>query len=432
VLDLPPDEVRRLGHQVVDAYVEHLERLREAPPISTAPRALLDAVLREPVPEEPGDPAAAIDLLVREVLPHVQHGDHPRFFARVPSPSNPVAPLADALAAGFNAFAGSWAGGSGPAAVELLVLDWLRALLGLSASVSGILLSGGSVSSLTALATARAERGGHVVWVSDQTHASVLRAARVLGLEPRVLPSDGAFRLPPEAIPDEPGGCAVVATAGTTNTGAVDPLAELGALCRERGLWLHVDGAYGAPAAMAGALDGLEHADSLAVDPHKWLFVNYECGALLVREPAALHRTFAMAPEYLRDVLGDEVDFRDRGPQLSRGSRALKLWLSLKTFGAAAYRAAIARSIALAERAEAQLREQGFEIVTPAQLAIVTFAAPDAEALAAAMLADGYALPSTTVLRGRTVLRLCTLNPRTTDAEIDATVARLAALARPR
>jgi glutamate/tyrosine decarboxylase-like PLP-dependent enzyme len=135
-----------------------------------------------------------------------------------------------------------------------------------------------------------------------------------------------------------------------------------------------------------------------------------------------------MAPEYLRDVISDEVNFRDRGPQLTRGSRALKLWLSLKTFGAGAFRAGIERGIGLAERAEARLGEAGFEIVTPAQLGIVTFGAPDPDGLARAMIADGYAAPSTTVLRGRTVLRLCTINPRTTDAEIDETVARLARL----
>jgi glutamate/tyrosine decarboxylase-like PLP-dependent enzyme len=427
VLDLPPDEVRRLGHRVVDALVDHLETLRDRPPLQTGDRATLDAVLREPPPDAPGDPDAALDTLLEHVLPNIQHGDHPRFFARVGSPSNPISALGDALTAATNAFAGSWAGGSGPAALELVVLEWLRGLLGLPEGASGTLLSGGSVSSLTALATARAERGGRIVWVSDQTHASVVRAARVLGLEPRVLPSDDAFRLRAEAVPEEPA-CALVATAGTTNTGAVDPLGELAELCRDRGLWLHIDGAYGAPAALAGALDGLHHGDSLAVDPHKWLFQPYECGALLVRDPQALVRTFAMAPEYLRDVLGDEVNFRDRGPQLSRGSRAVKLWWSLKTFGVAAFREAIARGIALAEHAEVRLREAGFEIVTPAQLAIVTFAAHDPNTLVARMLADGYAAPSTTVLRGRPVLRLCTINPRTTDAEIDETVKRLVAL----
>src|SRR3954454_2153169 len=429
-LDLPPDELRALGHRVVDALVEHWSDPGAGPPLRTSSRAELDAVLREPAPEEPGSAMDALEVLLRDVLPSIQHADHPRFFARVPSPSNPVSALADALGAAFNAFAGSWAGGSGPSTLELVVLDWIRALCGLPAGGEGILLSGGSVSSLTALAAAGRRR----LIASDQTHASVLRAARVLGMEVEVLASDDAFRLPAEAVAGvlRSDDC-VAATAGTTNTGAIDPLRELAALCRDAGAWLHVDGAYGAPAALTprgrALLDGLEEFDSLALDPHKWLFQPYECGCLLVREPDALTRTFHMAPEYLRDVLSDEVNFRDRGPQLTRGSRALKLWLSLKTFGAAAFRAGIERGIALAEHAEARLRDAGFEVVTPAQLAIVTFAAPEPDALADAMLRDGYAAPSTTVLRGRTVLRLCTLNPRTTEAEMDETVRRLASLA---
>jgi len=433
-LSLPPDELRALGHRVVDALVEHWSDAGAGPPLRTGSRAELEAALREDVPEEAGDPSAAVEVLLRDVLPFVQHADHPRFFARVPSPSNPVSALADALGAAFNAFAGSWAGGSGPAVVELVVLDWIRALCGLPLGGDGILLSGGSISSLTALAASQRRR----LIASDQTHASVLRAARILGMDVEVLESDGAFRLPAAAVEGVVGAedC-VVATAGTTNTGAVDPLPELAALCRGAGAWLHVDGAYGAPAALTARgrelLAGLEHFDSLALDPHKWLFQPYECGCLLVRDPEALTRTFHMAPEYLRDVLGsDEVNFRDRGPQLTRGSRALKLWLSLKTFGAAAFRAGVERGMALAERAEAKLREAGFEVVTPAQLAVVTFACPDPDGVAAAMVAEGYAAPSTTVLRGRTVLRMCTINPRTTDEEIDETVARLAAKAASR
>src|SRR4051812_16362994 len=396
-LSLPPDELRALGHRVVDALVDHVETLPEQPPIRTGDAAALDAVLREPVPEEPGDAGDALDVLLAEVLPYMQHGDHPRFFARVPSPSNPVSALADAVGAAFNAFAGSWAGGSGPAALELVVLDWIRSLCGLPAGGEGILLSGGSVSSLTALAASQRRR----LIVSDQTHASVVRAGRVLGMEVEVVASGADFRMPADAAASavDSDAC-VVATAGTTNTGAIDPLAELAALCRERGAWLHVDGAYGALAALTprgrALLAGLEGFDSLALDPHKWLFQPYECGCLLVREADALTRTFHMAPEYLRDVLSEEVNFRDRGPQLTRGSRALKVWLSLKTFGAAAFRAGAERGMALAERAEERLRAAGFEIVTPASLAIVTFAAEDPDGLAAAMVADGYAAPSTT------------------------------------
>jgi glutamate/tyrosine decarboxylase-like PLP-dependent enzyme len=228
----------------------------------------------------------------------------------------------------------------------------------------------------------------------------------------------------------------LIANAGTTNTGSVDPLPALADLAATEGLWLHVDGAYGAPGALAprGAalLEGLGRADSLTVDPHKWLFTPYECGVLLVREPGLLAGAFAMAPEYLADTTGPEPSLRDRSLQLTRTSRALKLWLTIKAFGIAEIREGIARGIALAEHAEGTLRATpGWEIVTPAQLAVVTFAPDrgDPAALAAQLLAEGYAVLSSTVLDGRSVLRLCTINPRTTEAEIDETIARLTAIA---
>jgi glutamate/tyrosine decarboxylase-like PLP-dependent enzyme len=455
-LSLPPEELRRLGYRVVDLIVDSRATLRDRPPVVTGQRADLEALLREPPPRGPGDVDAALDLAAHAVLGHMQRGDHPRYFARVPGPSNPVGALGDALAGGMNAIATSWAGGSGPTTLELVVLDWLAQLLGLPAATEGVLVSGGSMASLTAFATARAARPGRggpghdpdaVVYCSDQTHSSLPRALRILGFAPdrvRILPTDDALRLPPATVAaavarDRAAGLRpflLVATAGTTNTGAVDPLDAHADLAAAEGLWLHVDGAYGAPAALtpAGArqLRGLGRADSLSVDPHKWLFAPYEVGALLVREPGALARAFTMEPEYLRDTVTDEPSLRDRSPQLTRTTRALKLWLTIKAFGTDAIADGIARGIALAERAEARLRATpGWEIVTPAQLAVVTFAHArvDATQLAARAVADGYAAPSSTILRGRSVLRLCTINPRTTDAEIDATVARLTELA---
>ena len=169
-------------------------------------------------------------------------------------------------------------------------------------------------------------------------------------------------------------------------------------------------------------------ADSLTIDPHKWLFQPYEAGAVLIREPGLLERTFSLSSEYLRDTFGGEVNFRDRGIQLTRGVRALKLWLSVQVFGVAAFREAVAHGLALAEHAESVLRARpGWEIVTPAQLGIVCFAREggDESRISAETVNDGYAAPSTTVLRGRTVLRLCTINPRTTFEEIEATIERM-------
>jgi glutamate/tyrosine decarboxylase-like PLP-dependent enzyme len=291
-----------------------------------------------------------------------------------------------------------------------------------------------------------ADRSRAAGYVSEHTHSAVARAWRLLGFAPRhlrVLPADAGFRLPADAVAaavtdDRAAGLdpfCVIGTAGTTSTGTVDPLNALADLCARERLWLHVDGAYGGPARLApgGAelLAGIERADSLVLDPHKWLFQPYEIGAVLVREPGLLARTFTLDGAYLRDTGGGVVEFRNHGPQLTRGSRALKLWLSLRVYGLDAFRAAIARGIALAEHAEALLRERGgWEVVSPAQLAVVCFRRSDhddarTEAMVRATVADGYAAPSTTVLGGRTVARLCTINPRTTEADIAGTIERL-------
>jgi glutamate/tyrosine decarboxylase-like PLP-dependent enzyme len=435
-LSLPPEEMRRLGYRVVDRIVDHLGELRELPPIRVGDAGELRAALGGPPPEAPGDPDAALDALFEQVLPFVQLPDHPRFFARIGSPSNYVSVLGDLAAAGYNVFTGSWTGGSGPATVELVVLDWLRELCGLPESTEGVLVTGGSVATLVALAAARTARGSGVVYVSPETHASVARAARLLSLETHVLPALSADAVRAAAAADR-APMAVAATAGTTSTGAVDPLPELADACAEHDLWLHVDGAYGAPAVLCNAgraaLPGLDRADSLVLDPHKWLFQPYEIGCALVRDGSLLERTFALSGAYLRDTIGGEVNFRDRSVQLTRGGRALKLWLSIRVFGLAAFREAIAHGIALAEHAEALLRERpGWEVVSPAQLAIVCFRRDGDDALqtrlAAAMVADGFAAPSTTEIDGRVALRLCTINPRTTFADIEATIDRLDAV----
>lgn len=441
MLSLPPEEMRRLGYGLVDRIVEHLETLPEQSPLRVGDAAELRAAVGGPPPEEPGDVDALLDLLFEQVLPYGMRPDHPRFFARIPGPSNFVSVLADTAATGVNAFAGSWTSGSGVSAVELVVIDWLRELCGLPEGADGVLVSGGSVGSLVALAAARTARFGDrapddaVAYVSSEGHASIPRALRVLGVRYEVVPARDDCRLAADDVraaveADRAAGrtpFCVVATAGTTSTGAVDPLEELAGL----GLWLHVDGAYGAPAVLCGALGGLEHADSLVLDPHKWLFQPYETGCVLMREGGLLERTFAMSGVYLRDTIGGEVNFRDRSVQLTRAARALKLWLSLRVFGVAAFREAIAHGIALGEHAERQLRaREGWVVVSPAQLAIVCFRREGADqtALAAAMVEDGYAALSTTEVDGRVALRLCTINPRTTFAEIDRTIERMEAL----
>ncbi|MBI1762901.1 MAG: aminotransferase class V-fold PLP-dependent enzyme [Acidobacteria bacterium] len=457
-LDLSPAEMRRLGYQAIDEIVAHFEQLNDKPAIRVGTRAELEARLREPLPEAPTGIETLFAQLQRDVWPFMGNIGHPRFFAFIPTPVNFVSVLADVLMSGFNPFVGSWLGGSAPAQIELVTVDWLRELCGLPATAGGHFVSGGSAANLTALAVARHVKlndrfADAVVYFSDQTHSASERALRVLGFAPEQLcklPSDAAYRLPLAALQaavtaDRANGrrpFCVIANAGATNTGAIDPLPELVQFCRAEDLWLHVDGAYGVAAVLCergqALLAGLGEVDSLALDPHKWLFQTYEIGCVLVRDVRWLKQTFHVLPEYLEDTQLNmaEVNFYEQGYQLTRSFRALKLWLSFKAFGVAAFRAAVARGLELAELAEQVLREDAcWQIVSPATLGIVAFRfAPVGvgeseldrlnQQLVNAVREDGFAFASSTILRGQTVLRMCTINPRTTEDDIRAAIAR--------
>jgi glutamate/tyrosine decarboxylase-like PLP-dependent enzyme len=456
-LSLPPEDMRRLGYALVDRLVEHHETLAGSPPLRVGDAEALLARIGGPPPDAPGDPEAELAALFEHVLPWGQRADHPALLRPHRQPEH-LRRRARRRGRGGRQRVHRVVDGRARAPRGRPDGHRLAARLVRDARADGRRAHlGGSLASLTAFAAARQARlggpsGTGVVYVTDQTHASLPRAVALLGERTRVLASGAGQRLEPAALraaveEDRGDGLqpfCVVATAGTTSTGAIDPLRELHAASRELGLWLHVDGAYGAPAALtpggAAALDGLGLADSLVVDPHKWLFQPYEIGCVLVREPGLLERVFSLEGAYLRDTAGGSVDFRDRGPELTRGARGLKLWLSVRTFGLDAFRAAIAHGIALAEHAEARLRERdGWEVVTPASLGIVTFRRDGLDdgahtRLSAATVEDGYAAPSTTVVGDRVVLRLCTINPRTTFEEIDATldvIERLAAGTRP-
>jgi glutamate/tyrosine decarboxylase-like PLP-dependent enzyme len=459
-LELTSEEMRSLGYRIVDQIVEHFETLASKPVMHVSPRAELEAELREPLPEEPAPVESLLDQLQRVVWPNMGNVQHPRFFAFIPSPSNFVSVMADALAAGFNPFAGNWFEGSGPAQIELVTIDWLREMLRLPETAGGLFVSGGSMANLTALAAARRARldnrsDGAVIYFSDQTHNSIEKALRVLGFEReqiRALPSDDDFRLPVESLrravaEDRADGkvpFCVIANAGTTNTGAVDPLDQLADLCERENLWLHADGAYGAAACLSERgrklLAGIERADSLSLDPHKWLFQPFEIGCVITRDARLLKKTFHTMAEYLEDTKRaeeEEINYYDYGVQLTRSFRALKLWLSLKTFGAAAFRDAINRGFEMAEFAESLLRHSDcWRIISPATFGIVTFryvaeGCSESEIneihrrMVEAMSEDGFAFANSTSLRGQTVMRLCTINPRTTEEDIRATIRHL-------
>jgi aromatic-L-amino-acid decarboxylase len=456
-LSLDTETFRRLGYRVVDALAARMEGLPDEPVATAASRAQMEAQLREPPPRAGADPEAVLDLALGTVLAPGLHVDHPRFFGFVPLPGNPLCALADALASGHVVFAGTWIASPGAAMVELVTLDWLRELLGLAPSTAGVFVSGGSMANLSGLAVAlhaagTGDRTRLVAYASTQAHTSFDRAARVLGVTLRRVPADAGLRLDVDALQvavaeDRAAGrrpWCVVATAGTTGTGAVDPLVALRGVCDAEGMWLHVDGAYGAPAALCARgraqLDGLDGADSLTLDPHKWLFQSPELGCVLVRDGTLLPGAFTASAAYLRDAAAgdDEVNFADRGIQLTRQFGALKLWLTLKVHGVDAFERAIEHGMVLAGHAERVVAaDPRWELVTPAQLGIVTFRLagepPEVDertrGLVAALAADGHAYISSTEIDGRIALRLCIDSPRTTVEDVDSTIARLGALA---
>ena len=462
-LRMDVEAMRRAGYATVDALVARLANPGSDAVLRRAGPADMLGRLAGPPPEQPGDYGEVLARVLADVLPYASRTDHPGYFAFVPSFTTWPAALAELTAAAANPYCGAWMESAGPAQVELQVIDWFRDWLGMPGSTSGVLVTGGSAANLTALLVARDAAGGpsedEVVYVSDQAHSSLARTARAMGLRPhqvRVLPTDGRWRLQPESVTaavraDRAAGrvpFALCASGGSTNTGAVDPLADLADVCAAEGLWLHVDAAYGGFAALAPKgrelLAGVERADSVTLDPHKWLFQPMECGSVLVRDGARLERTFAVHPDYLddNDPHGNgEVNFADRGLQLSRGFRALKVWVSVQTFGLAAFRAAVQRNLDLAEFAETLVRgHPELTLMAPAVLGVVCFrrewpGCDEAEtehrglALARALEQGGTALVSSTRLAGRHAIRLCVLNPTSSEADVRRVVEHFAGAA---
>ena len=466
-LELTPDEMRSLGYRAVDLLVDHLATLPAQSPVALASRKEMDDLLMEPPPEQGAEADRVLGDVMETVFPNCDLINHPRFFAFVPSASNYVSAVADFLATGFNVFAGGWVTSPAAAEIEIVTVNWLLELFGLPLKQGGgIYTSGGSMANLIGVATARKIKlqdraDGATLYLSDQAHSSNHRAARVLGFQEdqvRLVRTDDAFRMDMDELramvardaADGRRPFCVIATAGTTNTGAVDPLEEIAELCAAEDLWMHVDGAYGAAAILTdrgrAALTGIERAHSITVDPHKWLFQPYEIGCVLVRRHTWLHATFSQRPEYLRDTEGssEEINFYDHGVQLTRRFRALKFYMSIKTFGLASFRAAVQLGIEAAEAAEAFLESRpDWEIMSPATLAVLNFrynprdrdltdAALDRlnERLSRGIIESGQAMLTTTVLKSHVVLRMCLINPRLSlERDVYATLLALEDLA---
>ncbi len=455
-LRLPPDLMRELATQVTEILVERTRRLPDDRAWDGEFQQELAARLMEDPPEAGRPPREVIDRAVRDVLsPSLRH-EHPRAFGFVPSAPTWPAVLADYLVTGFNINAATWLSASGPSQLEAVVIDWFRRWLGYPETAGGVLTSGGSAAALDALVAAREAAGNPeraTVYMSDQGHSAQGRAARIIGIRPdhvRVLPSAADFRIDPHTLvsaieTDRAAGCtpiAVCADAGSTSTGAVDPLNGIADYCGANGIWLHVDAAYGGFAVVtkpgARLLRGIERADSIVMDPHKWFFQPYETGCLLVRDIRTLQRAFAIHHDVLQDSVwgANHPNQADHGLQLSRRDRALKIWMSVQIFGMAAFRDAVAQGIERAERAAQYVEDSPFlELLTPASLGIVCFRVnPDAGAggeellhrinrnVLARVFWEERAFLSSTSLRGRFALRLCVINHSTTWEDVRETL----------
>lgn len=455
-MKLSAERMMELAELASRLIVERCERLPSEPAWRGGTRAELEAIMREDPPEDGRPAEQVLERAAREILPVAGRVDHPRFFAFVPSSPTWPSVLADYMAAGHNIFQGTWLGASGPSQLEMVVIDWFRDWIGYPETGGGLFTSGGSAASLDAFVAAREAAGAPdraSVYMSDQSHTALSRAATIVGVRPervRKVPSDDLYRLDLAALremvaADRAAGLApiaVCANAGATNTGAVDPLDAMADFCEEEALWLHVDGAYGGFAILSEEgrrlFSGIERADSIAMDAHKWLFQPFETGCLMVKDVRRLEAAFSVRPEYLQDTEWglEHPNFGDRGLQLSRSFRALKVWMSIQTFGMKAFRAAVTRGIELASKAEAWIRaSDDLELANPASLSVVCFrfnprdpdlSVEQLEALndriQARVIDTGIAMMSSTRLRGVYWLRLCILNHTTTWEDVRTTL----------
>jgi aromatic-L-amino-acid/L-tryptophan decarboxylase len=414
------------GHAALDWLARYHERVREAPVLSRAQPGEVRAALPPSAPEEAEPFASVLEDLDRVVFPGLTHWQSPRFFAYFSTTGSNPGVLAELLIAGLNNVGILWRASPALQELEETTLDWLAQLLGLPDGLHGHLEQGASFATLAALAAAREARpGARVVVCSEHAHSSVDKACRLLELEVRKTPTDEEFRLRPDAL-DLSGACAVVATVGTTSCTSVDPVDAIADACEDEGVWLHVDAAYAGAAMICPefrwAFAGVDRADSVVVNPHKWLLVPQGCSALWTRRPDAFRDAFSLVPEYLR-TSDSVVSFSEYGPELGRSFRALKLWAVLRCYGAEGLRGRIRDGVRLASLFESWVRDEpGWVVAAPRPFSVVCFRRDSSdeenEALLARVNERGAIFVSHTKLDGRYVLRLAVGNEHTTEADV--------------
>jgi aromatic-L-amino-acid/L-tryptophan decarboxylase len=413
------------GAAALEWAARYLEHVGEYPVLAQVQPG--DVLARLPAsPPEHGEPFADVLRDLDEILlPGITHWQSPRFFAYFAVSASEPGILAELLAATLNSVAFLWRTSPASTELETLTLDWTAQLLGLPEGWHGHIEDTASTSTIAALAAAREANGGTVVVCSEHAHSSVDKAAKLLGLEVRKIPADEEFRLRVNEL-DLADAAAVVATVGTTSTTAVDPVPAIAEACADAGVWLHVDAAYAGSAWVCPELRwsqaGVERADSLVVNAHKWLFTPMDCSLLWSRRPEDLRRAFSLVPEYLRT--SDEVDsLSDYGPALGRRFRSLKLWSVLRCYGREGLQSRIREAVRLAELFERWVRDEpGWEVAAPRHFSLVCFrrdgSDDENERIVERVNRSGELFLSHTRLNGRYVLRLAIGNERTREDDV--------------
>jgi aromatic-L-amino-acid decarboxylase len=478
-LDMEPDDLRALSERSMELVANYFATISELPVFPDMSGEDVKAQFDSTLPEA-GAPLETIFADYEKIIGASRHNGHPRFFGYVASPATPPGAFADLIASTLNANVTAWRSAPAATEIERMTVRWLGSLVGFSADAHGLLTSGGSMANLTALLMAQRSRAQTTssaaglwnagppmtAYASDQIHLSIAKAADILGFgrnHVRLVRSDASFKLDirdlnEQIAADRENGLrpfCVVASAGTTSTGAIDPLMDVAEVAEANDLWFHVDGAYGAFGAMAqqarGSFAGIEKADSLTLDPHKWLYTPVDSGCLLFRDPEAARHAFSTDADYIKVQEQSETEsfaFWDYGMELSRRFRALKIWMTLRHYGAWRIAAAIEHDIAMARYlATCVEASDDFELLAPVELSICCFRylPPGTKARLAhaneserthldgelnelnarimhAVQREGRAYLSSANLNGKFALRACIINFRTERADIDATL----------
>ncbi|WP_250672974.1 aminotransferase class I/II-fold pyridoxal phosphate-dependent enzyme (plasmid) [Paraclostridium ghonii] len=454
-------ELRNSLKYFIDQYFQEVEEVPLGEVVKIADSNQIEKLRKINIPNEGRNVEEVMEEMMKDIYDYRGRADHPRFFGFIPGPVCLNSWIGDVMTSAYNLHAGSWLVTSAGSCVEKSLINWLSEKVGYDTNKSsGLFVSGGSMANLTALVAARDSKLSFetlplgTAYVSDQTHSSVKKALKIAGISPkniRKISVDSNYKMNidelEKAINDDISKglkpFVIIASAGTTNTGSIDPIPEISNICSQYGLWMHVDGAFGASILLSKnynhLLKGIENADSLSWDAHKWLFQTYSCAMVLIKNKNNLAQSFSENPEYLRDldVNDGEVNYGNIGIELTRPARGLKFWFTLQTVGTDELSRRIEYGIHLAEYAkEVVTGLNNWEIISEPQSAIINFryaptGIPEQEindlnsGISHLALQDNYAGVFTTVLDNKVVLRMCCINPETTQDDIEQTITKL-------